>query len=101
MIAVDALDECNQSREDLLNSLRDLGETPSFAVFLTSRRDHDIADVFFDKPSISLNNLRNRIDADMKAYINDELQKRARLAQLPTSLKAEMAVTLVNGADGM
>ena len=45
--------------------------------------------------------MRDRIEADMKAYINDELQKRPRLAQLGGDLKAKMVITLVEKADGM
>ena len=75
-VAVDALDECNETRDDLFRFLRELGETPGFSVFLTSRKEYDIDTAFRTLPSISLNDLRDQIEVDMKAYISDEFQKR-------------------------
>ena len=101
-IIVDALDKCNDNREDLFSSLRGLSEAQGFAVFLTSRKEHDVTEAFLNKPCISLNSVRDRIEADMKAYINDEpQQKRPRLARLGDDLKAKMVITLVEKADGM
>ena len=98
-VAVDALDECNESREDLLKLL--LGLEESISTLVTSRKEYDISEVFLDKPSISLYEERSRIEADMKAYIDDEFQKRSRLNRLPVTLKTEVGISLIEKADGM
>ena len=101
IVAVDALDECNENREDLARTLRELGQVSGFSVFLTSRKEYDIDVIFQGLPSISLKDSRIQIEIDMEAYISDELQKRRRLARLRDSLKAKVAVTLIEEADGM
>ena len=98
-VAMDALDECSESREDFFKLL--LGLIGGISVFVTSRKEHDIAEVFFDKLSISLNDERNRIEADMKAYIDDEFRKRSRLAKLPVNVKTDISISLIEKAEGM
>ena len=98
-VAVDALDECNESREGLLKLLLTLEE--GISILVTSRKEHDIAEVLLDKPSISLYEEKGRIEDDMETYINDEFQKRSRLSRLPVTVKTEMRFSLIEKADGM
>ena len=101
LVAIDAIDECHENRQDLFGSLRGLSEAPGISVFLTSRKEHDVVEAFLNKPYISLSDVRERIETDMKAYINDEVQRRPRLARLGDDLKAKMVITLIEKADGM
>ena len=103
VIAVDALDECNESqgREEVLKHLRDLAQIRGVSVFLTSRKERDIDAVFQGLPSMSLTNLKTKIAADMKAYIYDQLQLRSNLSTLPLKLKEEIQSNFVKKADGM
>ena len=100
-LAVDALDECKESREDLFDSLRDLTANNGPSIFATSRKEQDILDAFVDLPTISLNNVRDHVEVDMKAYINEELRKRSRLARLSDDLKTKTTDVLIDKADGM
>ena len=100
-LAVDALDECKESREDLFDSLRGLTTNNGPSVFATSRKEQDILDVFVNLPTISLNNERDHVEVDMKAYINEELRKRSRLARLSDDVKAKTTKVLIGKADGM
>ena len=100
-LAVDALDECKESRDDLFDSLRDLTANNGPSIFATSRKEQDISEVFADLPTISLNNVRDHVEVDMKAYINEELRKRSRLARLSDDLKAKATKTLIDKAEGM
>ena len=100
-IAVDALDECNEAREELLILLRDLGQVKGVSAFVTSRKEHDIGVAFEGFPSISLTGLKDKIEVDMEAYICDEMQKRRGLARLPDHLRTKVAATLIEKADGM
>ena len=101
-VAVDALDELenNGDREELLRLLRELG-LKGIPVFVTSREEQDITKVFRDAPSISLKDVKNQVEVDMIVYINDEFQKRSKLARLQDDLKSKMTTALVEKADGM
>ena len=103
-VAVDALDELenNGDREELLQLLRGLG-LKGISVFLTSRREQDIMKVFHDVPSISLKDMREQVEVDMKAYIDEAFQKRPNLARLRLrdGLNTEISITLIKKADGM
>ena len=99
IVVVDALDECNKNRSEFFTLL--LGLIEGISVFVTSRKEHDITEVFLDKPSIYLSDERNQIEIDMKTYINNELDKRPRLSRLLGDWKAELISTLVDKAEGM
>ena len=83
-LAVDALDECKEreSREDLFDSFLSLTANNGPSIFATSRKEQDILDAFISLPTISLNNVRDHVGLDIKAYINKELQKHSRLVRL-------------------
>ena len=100
-IVVDALDECNENREEVLSVLRDMGQVPGVSTIVTSRKEHDIGAVFQGFPSISLTALRAQIEVDMKVYIREQLQSRANLVTLPPDLKVEIESSFVEKADGM
>ena len=100
-LAVDAFDGCKESREDLFDSLRGLTTNNGPSVFATSRKEQDILDVFVNLPTISLNNVRDHVEVDMKAYINEELRKRSRLVRLSDDLKTKTTDVLIDKADGM
>ena len=99
VVAVDALDECNENRSEFLKLL--LGLDMGISLFVTSRKEHDIAKVFLNKPRVSLDDERSRIEADMKVYIDNELEKNSELSGLLGGRKAEIASILVKKADGM
>ena len=99
VVAVDALDECNENRSDFLKLL--LGLDMGISLFVTSRKEHDIAKIFLNKLCVSLDDEKSRIEADMKAYIDNELQKNPELSGLLGDQKAEVADSLVEKADGM
>ena len=92
--------ENNGDREELLRLLRELG-LKGIPVFVTSREEQDITKVFREAPSISLKDVKNQVEVDMKVYINDEFQKRSKLARLQDGLKSKMTTALVEKADGM
>ena len=100
-LAVDALDECKENRENLFKLLRDVAANDGLSIFATSRKEQDILDVFVNLPTISLNNVRDHVELDMEAYINEELRKRSRLARLSDDLKARTTKVLIDKADGM
>ena len=101
IVAVDALDECNQGREELLNFFRDLGANKSISVFVTSRNEQDIRETFQNFQSLPLSEFKNQTAIDIEAYINDELRMRSRLKRLSPELKNDIKDTLLQGADGM
>ena len=100
VLAIDALDECTENREELLSLLRDL-TLKGVPVFVTSRREQDIAKVLHDALPMYLGDLKDQVEADMRAYINAELQKRSEQARFTIELKEKIKETLVKGADGM
>ena len=100
-LTVDALDECKESRDDLFDSLRNLTANNGPSIFATSRKEQDILDAFVNLPTISLNDVKDHVEVDMKAYINEELRKRSRLARLSDKLKAKTTKILIDKADGM
>ena len=73
VVAVDALDECNENRSEFLKLL--LGLDKSISLFVMGRKEHDIVKIFLNKPCISLNDEKSRIEADIKVYIDSELEK--------------------------
>ena len=99
VVAVDALDECNENRSEFLKLL--LGLDKSISLFVTSRKEHDIEDVFQELPSMSLTDLKVRTAADMKTYIDDQLQTCSNLRTLPAKLKEDIQDSFVEKADGM
>ena len=99
IVAVDALDECDENRSDLLELLLDLDK--GISIFVTSRKEHDIAKVFLNKPCVSLDDEKSRIEADMKVYIDNELEKNSELSGFLGGRRAEIAGILVKKADGM
>ena len=100
-VVVDALDECNENREEAFKLLRDLGQVTCISTVVTSRKEHDIDAVFRSFPSISLTTLRAQIEVDMKTYIEEQLQSRSSLNTLPAELKMEIESSFVEKADGM
>ena len=100
-LAVDALDECKENREDLFKLLRDVAANDGLSIFATSRKEQDIFKAFAGLPTISLNNVRDHVEVDMKAYIDEELRNRSRLVRLRDDLKAKTTEVLINKADGM
>ena len=102
IIAVDALDEClSKDRSDLLECLRDLSEKDGISVFVTSRREQDIWEIFHDLPFISLTEQEESIKGDIQTYIATQLRKDKNLAKFPDKVKDEISETLLKKADGM
>ena len=65
------------------------------------RKKQDILSAFISLPTILLNNVKDHVELDMKAYINEELRKRSRLARLSDDLKTKTTDVLIDKADGM
>ena len=99
VVAVDALDECDENRSEFLKLL--LGLDKSISLFVTSRKEHDIEKVFLNKPCVSLDDEKSRVEEDMKAYIDNELEKNSELSGLLGGRRAEIAGILVKKANGM
>ena len=78
-----------------------LGLDKSISLFVTSRKEHDIAKVFLNKPCVSLDDEKSRVEVDMNAYIDNELEKNPEVSELLGSRKADIAGILVKKADGM
>ena len=95
-MAVDALDECGEGREELFTILGDLGLIQGVSIFVTSRKEDVIEAVFRGFPSISLARHRDKAVTEIEAYINNEFQTRSKLARLPSQLKEEIKDALAD-----
>lgn len=102
-IIIDALDECNrETRIDLFRMLKNiLNSTMHIRIFLTGRCDGDIHQLLDDFPSHYIEACDNT--ADIKTYINAEIERCFQELRIPQDLKlkSEIISALVNGANGM
>ena len=108
-VVIDALDECNpEKREMLLDAIESLLQDSSLGllkVFLSSRDDQDIACTLREYPNLDLVSSRN--SADIEAFVREEtnrLVKKQRLlrnSHAKEALKALIIDEVSRGADGM
>ena len=108
-IVIDALDECNpEKREMLLDAIESLLQDSSLGllkVFLSSRDDQDIACTLREYPNLDLVSSRN--SADIEAFVREETNRLVKKQRLLRNSHAKEALkTLIidqvsRGADGM
>ncbi|KIJ08327.1 hypothetical protein PAXINDRAFT_18537 [Paxillus involutus ATCC 200175] len=99
LIIIDALDECKDV-EKLLNAVKELNNG-HIQLFVTSRPERIIRDTLSDLLSISLQEMRDAVSADMERHITTELDSRRWLRILEPKLKKEIISALLARADGM
>jgi hypothetical protein len=115
-VIIDALDEVNQdeqdgilNREQIMNFLFDLtsgriGDLPFVKVFVTSRRETDIANAFaLHQTSTILIDAKN-VTEDINTYVNDRVQDLVKMKKLKLekhTLKEKIVQMLVANAEGM
>lgn len=98
-LVVDALDECN-GRERLLQMLSSIHETVNnVRVFVTSRREPDIQQIFNDFPQVCLQ--ESVVDNDVRTYVEHTMKTNAAFRKLSDSLREFVANSLVLGCNGM
>ena len=83
------------------SSCNETAANSGLSIFATCQKEQDFLEAFADLPTISLNNVKDHVEVDMKAYIDEELRNRSRLARLSDDLKAKTAKILIDKADGM
>ena len=106
-IIADAVDECpndNNEREDLLRVLKYIHgwAKSSLHLLTTSRRETDIESALnplLCLPAISVGSAQ--VDADIKVYVESELEILSKQKRWPRDLAIEVEETLVRGAIGM
>lgn len=108
-IVIDALDECNlEKREMLLDAIESLLQDSSLGllkVFLSSRDDQDISCTLREYPNLDLVPSRN--SADIEAFVRAETnrlvnkQRLLRNSHAKESLKVLIIDEVAKGADGM
>ena len=102
VVIVDGLDECGDSTDDVVETLRELADyTPNMSVTLLSRHERNIQERLqedFDHIPIAANS------EDVRLYVGAEVEKRVQNRQLRITtieLKDEIMNKLVEGAKGM
>ena len=108
-IVIDALDECEpEKRELLLDTIESLLQNSSLGllkVFLSSRDDQDISCTLREYPNLDLVSSRN--SADIEAFVREETDRLVRKRRLlrnsraKESLKVLIIEEVVRAADGM
>ena len=108
-IVIDALDECNpEKRELLLDTIESLLQDSSLGllkVFLSSRDDQDISCTLREYPNLDLVSSRN--SADIEAFVMEETDRLVRKQRLlrnsraKESLKVLIIEEVARAADGM
>ena len=98
VVVVDALDECNDVR-NLIQALMVIrGHT---RLFVTSRPLYNIVDGLSDVPFVSMDDMADKLSADIELHITRELDARQRLRDLDAGFKTEIRSVLCDRADGM
>lgn len=101
IIALDALDECQQTNASLpalLHSLK-LIQMHGLSLFVTSRDEHNFQEAFNDLPSISLGS--RETDCDIKIFAQAELKGHRRFYQQPENEREEIVQIIVKRTKGM
>jgi hypothetical protein len=95
-----ALDEC-KDYSDLVGHLVNLAKDARLRLFVTSRSEPEIQDVFYDLPTLSLKDSAEQMKADICAHITEQLKNQKRLSRLPDALKTTILEKLLEKAEGM
>ncbi|KAF9071941.1 hypothetical protein BDP27DRAFT_1418517 [Rhodocollybia butyracea] len=99
-VVIDALDEC-EDFEPLIHCLLRLASIPKVSLLLSSRQERDIYELLCDHSIISLGDEGMSVLADIIIHIDHELKDRRQLSRFPSSVKADIALALMEKADGM
>jgi len=115
-IIIDALDECMQDEErEILNRRRIMNfifeltddlkdDPPCVKVFVTSRRETDIADAFALHQTSTIQIEAKNVAGDINAYVNQHVEDLVKMKQLKlrrSTLKKKIVEMLVANAEGM
>jgi ankyrin repeat domain-containing protein 50 len=105
-IVIDALDECRaEDRRQLFHSLKHIvTSVHNVKLFIASRNERDIRKMLNDSLDHYIDSKDNK--ADIKAYIESEVERRFEDGSLPevddyVELKNDIVSTLEKGANGM
>ncbi len=91
------------NREELLLTLEKISrwELKQLHMLIISRREPDIEKILDALVTNSICIRNQLVDADIKLYIRDRLEKNAKLSQWSRALRVEIEAALMNGACGM
>ena len=98
LVIVDALDECKDVR-NLIQALMVI--RGHVRLFMTSRPLNIIVDGLSDIPFVSMDDIADKLSADIELHVDRELDARPRLRDLDSGFKAEIRSVLCDRADGM
>ena len=98
LVIVDALDECKDPRK-LIQALMVIKD--HIRLFVTSRPLHIIADELAGVPFVSMDDMADKLSADIELHVTRELDARQRLRDLESGFKKEIRSVLCGKADGM
>ena len=98
LVVMDALDECRDVRK-LIQALMVI--RGHVRLFLTSRPLHIIVDDLPDVPFVSMDEMADKLSADIELHVSRELDARQRLRHLDSGFKTEIRSVLCDKADGM
>jgi len=98
IVVVDALDECNDARK-LIEALMEI--RGHVRLFVTSRPLQVILDGLSEVPFVSMDDMADRLSADIELHVTRELDARYRLRYLDSGFKMEIRSVLCEKADGM
>ncbi|KAG2128446.1 hypothetical protein BD769DRAFT_1667570 [Suillus cothurnatus] len=100
VLVIYALDEC-KDYSDLVGHLVNLAKDARLRLFVTSRSEPEIQDVFYDLPTLSLKDSAEQMKADICAHITEQLKNQKRLSRLPDALKTTILEKLLEKAEGI
>ncbi|KAF8134005.1 hypothetical protein EV363DRAFT_1214744, partial [Boletus edulis] len=98
LVVVDALDECKDVRK-LIQALMMVKDY--VRLFVASRPLHIIVDLLSDLPFVSMEDMADKLSADIELHVTRELDARRRLRDLDSGFKMEIRSVLCDKADGM
>jgi hypothetical protein len=100
-LVIDALDECSiSSRDKLLKFIQTLADCKQLRLFLTSRREPDIADGLAMNDLLTIDLTESLVDPDIKIYVRNRLENDKHFHKLGSEGKDLIEKTLLEGADG-
>lgn len=101
-LVLDALDECEpQSRWQLVKMIQDLTSKSGrlLKVFISSRPDGDIRELFASQPNITIQAADNQ--EDIEIFVNKEIIRHRRWNKISPLLRDEIVKTLLDRSSGM
>lgn len=99
---LDALDECEpNSRRLLVDTIEFLlhSSKAPIKVFVSSRRERDIQDRFWDNANIEIQ--ANHNEMDIRKYVNDEIVKHGNWRQMNSQLKEDIVAVILKRSEEM